>query len=111
MESRAPENALKLPRQLHLLTNRLSASNLVLLTGATGYVGGRLWPLLVEAGCRVRCLARQPEHLHSRVPAGVEVAQGDLLDAASLSAAMRGVEAAFYLVHSMSKETTFFKRG
>jgi uncharacterized protein YbjT (DUF2867 family) len=107
MEIRAPENNLALPRQLHLLTNRLSAPNLVLLTGATGYVGGRLWPLLVEAGCRVRCLARQPGHLLSRVPAGVEVAQGDLLDAASLSEAMRGVEAAFYLVHSMSVSGDF----
>jgi uncharacterized protein YbjT (DUF2867 family) len=79
----------------------------VLLTGATGYVGGRLLPLLVADGWRVRCLARQPEHLLSRVPAGVEVVQGDLLDAASLSAAMQGVKAAFYLVHSMGATGDF----
>ncbi|HEX5043705.1 MAG TPA: SDR family oxidoreductase [Candidatus Polarisedimenticolaceae bacterium] len=79
----------------------------ILLTGATGYVGGRLLPLLVADGWRVRCLARQPEHLSPRVPAGVEVVQGDLLDAASLSAAMQGVEAGFYLVHSMSATGDF----
>jgi uncharacterized protein YbjT (DUF2867 family) len=83
------------------------SSTLVLLTGATGYVGGRLLPLLVQAGCRVRCLARRPEHLLPRVPAGVEVAQGDLLDPASLAAALRGVESAFYLVHSMGATGDF----
>lgn len=85
----------------------MNTSGYVLLTGATGYVGGRLLPLLAADGWRVRCLARRPEHLRPRVPAGVEVAQGDLLDAASLSAAMRGVEAAFYLVHSMGATGDF----
>jgi uncharacterized protein YbjT (DUF2867 family) len=85
----------------------MSESKLVLLTGATGYVGGRLLPLLVEDGWRVRCLARRPEHLRPRVPPGVEVVQGDLLDAASLSAAMSGVQAAFYLVHSMGATGDF----
>ena len=79
----------------------------ILLTGATGYVGGRLLPLLVADGWRVRCVARQPEHLSPRVPDGVEVVQGDLLDAASLSAAMQGMEAAFYLVHSMGATGDF----
>ena len=63
--------------------------------------------MLVADGWRVRCLARQPEHLSPRVPAGVEVVPGDLLDAASLSAAMQGVEAAFYLVHSMGATGDF----
>jgi len=85
----------------------MASGKLILLTGATGYVGGRLLPLLAEDGWRVRCLARKPEHLSSRVPAGVEVVQGDLLDAASLSAAMRGMEAAFYLVHSMGATGDF----
>jgi uncharacterized protein YbjT (DUF2867 family) len=79
----------------------------ILLTGATGYVGGRLLPLLVADGWRVRCLARQPEHLAPRVPDGVEVVQGDVLDPASLSAAMQGVEAAFYMVHSMGATGDF----
>ena len=82
----------------------------VLLTGATGYVGGRLLPLLVADGWRVRCLARQPDHLSSRVQAGVEVVQGDLLNAESLSAAMQGVETAFYLVHSMGAKGDFEKQ-
>lgn len=82
-------------------------SDLILLTGASGYVGGRLLPLLVEDGRRVRCLARQPENLLSRVPSGVEVVAGDVLDAASLSAAMQGVTVAFYLVHSMGATGDF----
>jgi uncharacterized protein YbjT (DUF2867 family) len=82
----------------------------ILLTGATGYVGGRLLPLLLEDGWRVRCLARQRERLTERMPAGVEVVQGDVLDAASLAAAMQGVEAAYYLVHSMAARGDFEKR-
>lgn len=64
-------------------------------------------PLLVYDGWRVRCLARQPNHLLPRVPAGVEVVPGDVLAAASLSAAMQGVEAAYYLVHSMGATGDF----
>lgn len=79
----------------------------ILVTGATGYVGGRLVPLLLEDGWRVRCLARQPERLSPRVPAGVEVVAGDVLDAASLGPAMAGVEAAYYLVHSMGATGSF----
>jgi uncharacterized protein YbjT (DUF2867 family) len=82
----------------------------ILLTGATGYVGGRLLPLLLEDGWRVRCLARQRERLLARVPAGVEVVQGDVLDAASLAAAMQGVNAAYYLVHSMGATGDFEKQ-
>ena len=79
----------------------------ILLTGATGYVGGRLLPLLVADGWRVRCLARRPGHLSPRVPPGVEVVPGDLLDASSLSVAMQGVETAFYLVHSLGATGDF----
>lgn len=85
----------------------MMADRRILLTGATGYVGGRLLPLLVADGWRVRCLTRQPERLSSHVPAGVEVVSGDVLDAASLSPAMQGVEAAFYLVHSMGATGDF----
>jgi len=87
-----------------------SFSNLVLLTGATGYVGGRLLPLLANDGWPVRCLARKPEHLAARVPAGVEVVQGDLLDAGSLATALRGVDTAFYLVHSMGATGDYVRR-
>lgn len=85
----------------------MPADNAILVTGATGYVGGRLLPLLAEHGYRVRCLARQPERLSPRVPMGVEVVPGDVLDAASLSPAMRGVDAAYYLVHSMGSTGDF----
>jgi uncharacterized protein YbjT (DUF2867 family) len=80
---------------------------LILVTGATGYVGGRLLPLLVKDGWRVRCLVRQPQRLTSRVPAGVEVVAGDVLDTASLSRAMQSVHAAYYMVHSMGMPGDF----
>jgi uncharacterized protein YbjT (DUF2867 family) len=72
-----------------------------LVTGATGYVGGRLWRRLAGLGYRVRCLARQPERLADLVGPETEVVAGDVLDAASLRAALAGVEAAYYMVHSM----------
>jgi uncharacterized protein YbjT (DUF2867 family) len=85
----------------------MSDSKRVLVTGATGYIGGRLLPLLSAAGWRVRCLARQPENLLPRVPPGVEVERGDLLEADSLRSALTGVEAAYYLVHSMGATGDF----
>jgi uncharacterized protein YbjT (DUF2867 family) len=80
---------------------------LVLLTGATGYVGGRLVQRLQAADWRIRCLARRPEVLRERVDDAVEVVAGDVLDRASLDAALDGVEMAFYLVHSMGATGSF----
>mgnify|MGYP006271044435 CR=1 FL=1 len=79
----------------------------VLLTGATGYVGGRLLGLLESRGEAVRCLARHPEHLRGRVGRGTEVVAGDLLDEGSLEGAMAGVDAAYYLVHSLGMRERF----
>jgi len=76
----------------------------ILLTGATGYVGGRLAPRLLDAGYRLRCLTRSPGKLHDREWAqrdDVEIVQADLEDDDSLSEAMVGCDAAYYLVHSM----------
>jgi uncharacterized protein YbjT (DUF2867 family) len=73
----------------------------VLLTGATGYIGGRLVAVLENAGVRLRCLARQPAVLASRVSPKTEIVAGDLLDAASLDRALAGIDVAYYLVHSM----------
>ena len=77
----------------------------VLLTGATGYIGGLLLPRLVAGGRRVRCLVRRPER--ERFGAGVEVVQGDCLDESSLHAAMAGIDVAYYLVHSMASPGRF----
>ncbi len=75
---------------------------MILLTGATGYVGGRLLRALEAKGARVRCLARRPEYLRPRVGAGTEIVQGDVLDAKSLKVALHDVRTAYYLVHSMA---------
>lgn len=80
---------------------------MILLTGATGYVGGRLLPLLEKAGYQVRCLARRPGALADRVGPDTEVVAGDVLDRASLEEAMRGVHVAYYLVHSMGASGSF----
>lgn len=79
----------------------------VLVTGATGYVGGRLVPRLLDAGFLVRVLVRSPERL-SDVPwsSQVEVAVGDLLDSTSLDDAFADVDIAYYLVHSMNTQST-----
>ncbi len=88
-----------------------SSKQLVLLTGASGYVGGRMLRVLEESGYRIRCLARRPEYLQPRVAPGTEVVRGDLSDAATLPPAMRGVHTAYYLVHSMaSTEDEFAER-
>ncbi len=80
---------------------------LILLTGATGYVGGRLLPVLERAGVRVRCLARHPEYLSGRVAAGTEIVGGDCLDRDSLGPALAGVHTAYYLVHSLRAGHSF----
>jgi hypothetical protein len=75
---------------------------LILVTGATGYVGGRLVPKLLEAGYRVRCLVRDPARLQGRPwQKQVEVVSGDALDLSTLVNAMQGVSIAYYLIHGM----------
>jgi uncharacterized protein YbjT (DUF2867 family) len=82
---------------------------LILLTGGSGYVGGRLIPLLEKQGVRLRCLARNPEKMRSRVQAGTEIVQGDVMAPTSLDQAMQGVHTAYYLVHLMSGSKDFEK--
>ena len=78
----------------------MTQSKLILVTGATGYVGGRLVPKLLEAGYRVRCLVRDPIRLEGYPwRKQVEVAGGDALVADELVEAMRGVSVAYYLIH------------
>ena len=80
----------------------------VLVTGATGFVGGRLVPALVEAGHEVVALVRDPERYDA--PPGVTVRSGDLLQPGSFETALEGVEAAYYLVHSMRAGEDYAER-
>ena len=85
----------------------LKEKNLVLLTGATGYVGGRLLKALEESQYHLRCLVRRPELLRPRVDSKTDVVKADVLDRSSLIPAMDGVKIAFYLVHSMGSAESF----
>ena len=83
----------------------------IFVAGATGYIGGRLVPRLLEAGYRVRALARYPEKLTGRhwgKHQRLEIARGDVLNRKSLERALEGCRAAYYLVHSMNPQTTDF---
>ena len=83
----------------------------VAVLGATGYIGARLVPRLTEAGWRVRAIGRNPDKLRGRRWGRdplVEVAQGDVFDAAGLRACLTGCRAAFYLVHSMNAQQDDF---
>lgn len=85
----------------------------ILLTGANGYIGQRLLPLLVEAGHDVVCLVRDPRRfeLPGSLFSRVQVAQGDLLQPASLRELPTDIDAAYYLVHSMSGHDKDFFRA
>ncbi len=80
----------------------MSNNKLILVTGATGYIGGRLVPRLLDAGYQVRCLVRDPARLQGRPwLARIEVAVGDAHDPASLDKALKGVSVAYYLIHGL----------
>ena len=84
--------------------------NRILLTGATGYVGGRLRAELERRGIALRCLVRRPEMLRGRVGSSTEIVEGDVLDPASVGRALGGVAMAYYLVHSMGASEDFAAR-
>ncbi|MEE1756644.1 SDR family oxidoreductase [Streptomyces sp. SP18CS02] len=87
---------------------RDTQGSLCLVTGATGYIGGRLVPELLDAGHRVRCMARSPEKLRDHPWAGrVEVVTGDVTDEDSVREAMKGVDVAYYLVHALTTGSGF----
>lgn len=79
----------------------------VLVTGATGYIGGRLVPRLLAKGHSVRCLARDYRRLQDRPWPGVEIVDGDMAEPETLPFALDGIEVAYYLVHSMAGGRSF----
>ncbi len=83
----------------------------MLVTGASGYLGGRLVPQLLAAGHQVRCMVRSPEGLSSHPwHKQVQVAVADALEPASLDAALEGIDTAYYLIHSMDGDKGFATR-
>jgi uncharacterized protein YbjT (DUF2867 family) len=84
-----------------------NAKQLIVLTGATGYVGGRLLKALEREGYRIRCLARRPEFLSPHVGASTEVVRADVMEGSSLREALRGAHTAYYLIHAMGAGKDF----
>jgi uncharacterized protein YbjT (DUF2867 family) len=82
----------------------------VLVTGATGFIGGRLARALVDSGANVRCLARNPTRAAHLESYGCEVVEGDVGESASLDGAGRGIELAYYLIHAMAGGEGFQER-
>ncbi|NQV29934.1 MAG: SDR family oxidoreductase [Candidatus Marinimicrobia bacterium] len=79
----------------------------ILMTGATGYVGGRLLPRLEKAGYHLRCLVRNPENLKDRVDQNTEIVAADVLDFFSLQGKFEDIDTCFYLIHSMGQTEGF----
>lgn len=95
------------PPELKEIPMDQDGRSLVLLTGASGYIGGRLLKALENGGWPVRCVARRPDFLRPRVAPATKVVKADCLDGASLAPAMVGVQTAYYLVHSMGSAGRF----
>ena len=92
------------------MTNGAIQQPEILLTGATGCIGGRLLEALEAKGRPVRCMTRRPEALNGKVGPQSSVVRGDCFDPASLTAAFTGIDTAYYLVHSMSGSADFESR-
>ncbi len=76
---------------------------LILVTGSTGYIASRLIPQLLDRGCAVRALARNPQRLQARAwSSQIDIVHADVMQPASLAPALKDVHTAYYLVHNMS---------
>lgn len=82
----------------------------ILLTGATGYIGGRLLRRLGQTDHYVRCMARKPEHLSGRLPDNATAVEGDVLKPDTLDQALEGIDTAYYLIHSMGGSGGFVEK-
>ena len=92
-------------------TDSMSPTLNCLVTGASGYIGGRLVPELLSAGYAVRCMARDPGKLSDRPwSADVEIAAADVLDGSAVRRALEGVDVAYYLIHSLGTDASFEQR-
>lgn len=86
-------------------------TDLILVTGASGYIASRLIPQLLERGYPIRALARQPQKLGKRDWfCKVEMVQGDVTDPPTLAPALEGVHTAYYLIHNMSSGHGYTER-
>ncbi len=88
-------------------SHRIPNRPLVVVTGGTGYIGGRLLKALDKEKYQLRCIARHPEYLRERVDSSIDVVRGDLLDKKSLESALQGAHAVYYMVHSMGSSGDF----
>ncbi|WP_022836340.1 SDR family oxidoreductase [Salisaeta longa] len=89
----------------------MAAAKHILVTGATGYVGGRLVPCLLREGYRVRCFVRDARRVQARPWADrVEIVEGDALERDTVGPAMQGIDAAYYLIHSLGAGASFAER-
>lgn len=99
------------PARIDLAGLPRGEGRLALVTGVTGYIGGRLVPELLAAGFRVRAFARNPQRLRDRPWAEqVEMVEGDASDAESVARALEGVDVAYYLLHSLGTGRSFEAR-
>src|SRR5579871_4137231 len=97
--------ALMIARAGPCKTGGMSSPLNCLVTGATGYIGGRLVPELLSAGYAVRCMARDPGKLSDRPWSDdVEIAVADVMDDSAVRRALRGVDVAYYLIHSLGTD-------
>jgi uncharacterized protein YbjT (DUF2867 family) len=89
----------------------MSSALRCLVTGASGYIGGRLIPELLGAGYEVRCMARDPGKLADRPWSDqVEIAVADAMEESAVRRALEGVDVAYYLIHSLGTDASFERR-